>query len=140
MGRQKTLAEPGSGTGPVVILAGGAPSLSRQPRLVPAAICTLRPPATARRTGDCRAWSPVAPRKQAQSEVVGDAVARYASAAGTGPVVPRHCTASRSLPGMRAAILAARLIITSSFRRPAITTERADRLLALSGRERKRGP
>jgi hypothetical protein len=122
MGRQKILAESRSETGLLVILAGGAPGRSSQPRLVPAAICALRPPATARRTGDCAAWSPAAPRKPAPSEVAGDAVARHASAAGTGPVVPRHCTASRSLPGMRVAILAARLIIASSVRRLAITT------------------
>jgi RNA polymerase sigma factor (sigma-70 family) len=64
------LAESRSGTGPLVILVGGAPSLSSQPRLVPTAICVTFS-ATARRTGDCAARSPGASRKQAPSEVAG---------------------------------------------------------------------
>jgi hypothetical protein len=88
---------------------------------VTAAICTTFS-ATARRTGDCAARSPGASRKQAPGEVARGAVAQYASAFGAGPVIPHHCTTSRALHGMRLAILAARLIIASSFARPAITT------------------
>lgn len=64
------LAESRSGTGPLVILVGGAPSLSSRLRLLPTAICATFS-ATARRTGDCAARSPVASRKQASGEVAG---------------------------------------------------------------------
>lgn len=115
------MAEPGSGTGPYVIFAADA-AASASPWPVPTVICAPFP-ATPGRTGDRAARSIGASREQAPSEVARGAVAHHARA---GHIAPRHCTASRQLSGMRAAILAVRMIIASSRTRPALTTERAN--------------